>query len=304
MDFSSVLNFIFSQNKSSKRFESYDNFPMSECCSFRVGGNAKLAVFPLSSDAFEDLLEFLRASQFSYKIIGNGTNVIPPDNGYEGILVITTKLSSYAFDGNILKADCGASITKLARMAASLSLSGMEKLCGIPASVGGAVYMNSGAYNSQISDILVSAKCYNRETGEIKFYTNKEMNFSYRRSLCHEEPITVISVEFKLSFGNYEEINTKMNEVVKKRKDTQPLTYPNAGSIFKRPQNNFAGKLIEDAGLKKYRIGGAEVSEKHAGFIINRGNATAEDIKKLIEYIKEKVFDFSGVSLECEVEFF
>lgn len=304
MDFSSVLDFLSFKNEKEKSYDFYSDFKMSECCSFKVGGNARLAIFPLSEGALESLLQFLDKKSFTYKLIGNGTNLIPSDDGFDGALIITTKLSSYYFDGNILHAECGAPITKLARKSGERSLSGMENLCGIPASVGGAVYMNSGAYNSQISDILISAKCYNHKTGKIEVYTNQEMQFSYRSSICHREKITVLSAVFKLSEGNSDEINARMNEVVKKRKDAQPLTFPNAGSIFKRPQNNFAGKLIEEAGLKGYRIGGAEVSTKHAGFIINRGGATAEDIQNLINYVKEKVLQHSGVSLECEVEFF
>jgi UDP-N-acetylmuramate dehydrogenase len=304
MDFSSVLDFLSFENKKEKSYDFYFDFKMSECCSFKVGGNARLAIFPLNGSALESLLRFLDKKTFKYKLIGNGTNVIPSDGGFDGALIITTRLSSYSFNGNILYAECGAPITKLARKSGELSLSGMENLCGIPASVGGAVYMNSGAYNSQISDILLSAKCYNHETCKIEEYTNEEMQFSYRSSICHYKKITVISAVFKLAQGNADEINSRMNEVMKKRKDAQPLNFPNAGSIFKRPPNNFAGKLIEEAGLKGYSIGGAEVSTKHAGFIINRGGAKAEDVQRLIEYVKEKVLENSGVSLECEVEFF
>lgn len=304
MDISSVLNFIVKANKIDiNSYKYYEDFPMSECCSFKTGGNASLAIFPLNSNSFENLLVYLDAEKFSYKVIGNGTNIIPSDEGFDGVLVITTKISSYSFDGTFLTADCGVNLTKLAKKASLLSLCGMENFFGIPATVGGAVYMNAGAYNSQVSDIFVSAKCYNHKKHKIETYNNEEMRFSYRFSRCHDEPITVICASFRLGEGNIEAINARMNEVICKRKNSQPLEFPNAGSIFKRPLNNFAGKLIEEAGLKGYSIGGAEVSAKHAGFFINRGNATSNDIIKLIQVVREKVLENSGIMLECEVEF-
>ncbi len=304
MDISSVFNFIAEANKFDiNSYEYYENFPMSKCCSFKTGGKASLAIFPLNCNSFENLLVFLETEKITNKVIGNGTNIIPSDEGFDGILVITTKISSYSFDGTFLTADCGVNLSRLAKKASLLSLSGMENFFGIPATIGGAVYMNAGAYNSQISDIFVSAKCYNHKKHKIETYKNEEMRFSYRFSRCHDEPITVLSASFHLSEGNAEAINARMNEVICKRKNSQPLEFPNAGSIFKRPLNNFAGKLIEEAGLKGYSIGGAEVSTKHAGFFINSGSATSTDIMQLIQVVKEKVFENSGIMLECEVEF-
>ena len=304
MDITPIIDFISDyNNKNGTSFEWYQDYPMSKCCSFKVGGNATVAIFPYNSNCFESLIEFLLQDKIVFKVIGNGTNLVPSDFGFDGALIITKKMNSFSFADSLLKAECGAGITFLAKKAYEFSLSGLEKLYGIPATVGGGVYMNCGAYNSQLSDVLVSAKCYHHEKKQILTYSNDEMNFSYRFSRCKEEPITVLSAEFSLTYGNKDEILSAMEEVMSKRKTSQPLELPNAGSIFKRPENNFAGKLIEEAGLKGYRIGDAMVSPKHAGFIVNCGKATSENICELINYIKNTVYEKSGVSLECEVEF-
>ena len=299
-----IIDFISDLNsKENSSFEYFSDYPLSRCCSFKFGGSASLAVFPKNSASFEKLIDFLLDEKIFFKVIGNGTNLVPSDCGFDGVLAITKKMNSFSFSDTVLSAECGVGVTFLAKKASELALSGLERFYGIPATVGGGVYMNCGAYNSQISDVLTSAKCYHHEKKKIVVYSNEEMNFSYRHSKCHEEPLTVLSAEFNLSHGNADEISTVMEEMMSKRKASQPLEFPNAGSIFKRPQNNFAGKLIEEAGLKGYRIGGAMVSPKHAGFIVNCGNATSSDVCELISYIKETVYEKSGVLLECEVEF-
>ncbi|MBE6695436.1 MAG: UDP-N-acetylmuramate dehydrogenase [Ruminococcaceae bacterium] len=304
MNITPILDFISDyNNKNGISFDWYQGYPMSRCCSFKIGGNASIAIFPYSINSFESLIGFLLQDKILFKVIGNGTNLVPSDIGFDGALLITKKMNSFSFTDTSLNAECGAGITLLAKKACELSLSGLEKLYGIPATVGGGVYMNCGAYNSQISDMLVSARCYHHEKKQIVTYSNSEMNFSYRHSRCKEEHITVLSAEFCLSRGNKDEILSLMEEVMAKRKASQPLEFPNAGSIFKRPENNFAGKLIEDAGLKGYKVGDAMVSPKHAGFIVNCGKATSDDVCELIKYIKNTVYEKSGVSLECEVEF-
>ena len=298
-----IIDFITDYNEHYDSFEWYLDYPLSKCCSFKIGGIASVAIFPHNVIAFESLIDFLLNEKIYFKVIGNGTNLIPSDFGFDGVLIITKKMNSFSFNGNFLNAECGVGITFLAKKAASLSLSGFEKFYGIPATVGGGVYMNCGAYNSQLSDVLVSARCYHHERKEIIIFSKEEMNFSYRFSRCKEESLTVISAEFCLSRGNESEILSLMEELLAKRKASQPLELPNAGSIFKRPENNFAGKLIEEAGLKGYRIGDAMVSPKHAGFIVNCGKASSGDICALIDHIKSVVYEKSGVNLECEVEF-
>ncbi len=302
MEITSLEKFISEANADYVSFEYLEYFSMTQCCSFRVGGLARVAVYPLSVHALKELLSFLKRTKMPFKVIGNGTNLIPSDDGFDGILVITKKISELNIDGETLNAGCGVSLVKLTKIASDLSLSGMESLYGIPATVGGAVYMNAGAYNTQISDVLVSAECYDLEKGKIVVLENSDLNFSYRHSRCMDDNLVVLSASFRLASGDMECIKDRMKEVMEKRKSSQPLEYPNAGSIFKRPQNSFAGKLIEEAGLKGLRVGGAEVSVKHAGFIINVGGATSSDICKLIECIKSKVFEHSGVMLQCEVE--
>ena len=296
-------NYINVANKEERSYELHFDYPMTECASFRVGGVAKAVVFPLSVASFLKLLTFLSGRNINFLVLGNGTNVIPSDNGFDGVLIVTKKISEFCIEGNKIYAGCGVSLSKLSIVAADVALSGMENLYGIPATIGGAVYMNAGAYGTQISDILLSAECYDLERGELVVYTNDEMNMSYRHSRCRDEKLVLLSATFQLSFGNEEEIKDRMKEVMSKRKSAQPLEYPNAGSIFKRPKDNFAGKLIEDAGLKGTCVGGAEVSVKHAGFIINKGGATSSDIASLIDIVKARVFETSGVMLECEVEF-
>ncbi len=299
---SRLAEFIEESNKEQKEYEIKLDFTMSELSSFRVGGVASIVIYPMTVSSLKQLLRFLTSRNISFRVIGNGTNLIPMDDGFDGVLIITKKICELCIEGERVYAGCGVGLSKIANVVADISLSGMENLYGIPATVGGAVYMNAGAYGSQISDVLASAECYDLKKNEIITFDNEEMLFSYRHSRCKDEKLVILSATFQLSFGEENEIKSRMKEVMTKRKNSQPLEYPNAGSIFKRPANNFAGKLIEDAGLKGLRVGGAEVSVKHAGFIVNRGGATSRDILSLINIIKAKVFEMSGVMLQCEVE--
>ena len=301
-EFGKLFDF-FENNGGKNSFETHEYYMMSECTSFKLGGPARIAVFPLSISAFKILVAFLSSTNISFKVIGNGTNIVASDSGYDGVLIITKKMCEFFADGETIYAGCGTGLSRIANIAAELSLSGMENLFGIPATVGGAVFMNAGAHGSQISDVLTSAECYDIENDVFVTLNNKQMNFEYRHSICKEKNLVVISATFSLARGNGEEIKRRMKDVLAKRKASQPLELPNAGSIFKRPENNFAGKLIEDAGLKGRRVGDAEVSVKHAGFIVNKGQATSADICNLINVIKAEVFSYSGIMLKCEVEF-
>lgn len=268
--------------------------------SFKVGGVARLAIFPDSRDKLITTLSALKLQGVKFEVVGNASNVLFAFDFYDGAIVFTSALSEVElFEGEV-RASCGASLTHLAQLAAKKSLSGLEFAYGIPALVGGAVYMNAGAYGSCVSNVIKSSLAYDCDTGEVLEITDH--HFGYRESIYMENPnLICLEAIFSLSDAPEEKIREKMQENMRSRKEKQPLEYPSAGSYFKRPKDSFAGKLIEDCGLKGLRVGDAEVSEKHAGFIINRGNATAKDILELEEKIKERVMSRFGIMLEREV---
>ncbi len=279
-----------------------ENTRLSEHSSFKVGGPAALGVFPESTEEIVKAVRLARECKIKYTVIGNGSNVVFADRGYLGAVIFTSGAKSIEINGNTVKAECGASFTHLAAFAGKASLAGLEFAYGIPGTVGGAVYMNAGAYGGEVKDALRTSLCYDAASGEI--LEIREHAFSYRTSIYAKSPsLTVLEATFELASGDADEIKTKMDELMEKRRDKQPLEFPSAGSTFKRPEGHFAGKLIEDAGLKGYTVGGAQVSEKHAGFVINRGGATANDILELVEHIKKVVSSQFGVMLECEIKY-
>ncbi|MBO5305553.1 MAG: UDP-N-acetylmuramate dehydrogenase, partial [Clostridia bacterium] len=221
------------------------------------------------------------------------------------LVIVTTDMKKFSIDGKRIKADCGASLTRLAVTAQRTSLSGLEFAYGIPGTIGGGVYMNAGAFDGSLSDVVISSICYDAKNDVIRKFDREEHAFRYRESIyTHNPDYVILAVMLELKQGNMEDIVNKMNENIRARKEKQPLEYPSAGSVFKRPIGFYAGELIEKCGLKGYRIGGAEVSEKHAGFIINRGDATADDVMRLINHVKKQVFLEYSVELECEVKYF
>ena len=278
------------------------NEPMKKHTSFKVGGPADVFVQVYSTEDAVYVLE--RAKELGIKpfILGNGSNVVVSDGGMDGV-VVKINGGDIKLDGELLTVGAGVTLVSASVFARENELSGMEKLYGIPGTVGGAVVMNAGAYGGEINDILVSTKYFTPD-GELKEISLSEHEFGYRTSFFKKNPGTVVlESTFKLKKSRKEDICAEMNELMSCRKDKQPLDFPSAGSVFKRPEGQFAGALIEKAGLKGYTIGGAQVSEKHAGFIINVGNATCEDIKKLVEHIQKTVKDDSGFDLECEILF-
>ena len=280
------------------------NEPLSSHSTFRIGGAAKLAAFPNTVEKLIFTIKAARQSGVKYMVIGNGSNMLFADSGYDGIVIFTAKCNSVNQNENIISAECGASFTKLAITARDVGLSGLEFAYGIPGTVGGAVYMNAGAYGGEVSQILTECCAFDNITGDIVKYDNKSCGFGYRTSIfSRSEMLTVLSASFELISADKTEISVKMDDFISRRREKQPLDFPSAGSVFKRPEGFFAGKLIEDSCLKGYSIGGAQVSEKHAGFIINRGNATAEDVLRLIAYIRETVFRNFNVELECEIKY-
>lgn len=293
------------------------NEPMCNHTTFRVGGEADLFVTVASKEMAADVISLLSTNNEPYYIIGNGSNLLVSDKGYRGIIIeFGDAFSAIKFnipgepsaagepsENNeaIAYVEAGALIVKVANEAYKNGLTGLEFASGIPGSLGGAICMNAGAYGGEMKDIVKSVSLYNTVTGQIEIKGPDEMKFAYRHSIAKEEPYVVLSAELKLQHGDKEAIKARMDELKELRITKQPLEYPSAGSTFKRPEGYFAGKLIEDSGLKGYSVGGAQVSEKHSGFVINKGGATADDVFKLINDVKAKVLRDSGVTLEPEV---
>ncbi len=278
---------------------------MSNHTTMQVGGIAPVVAFVRNAEEMITAVREAKNNGVKYAIIGNGSNAIFSDNGYDGLVIVTTEMKKFSVEGNLIKADCGASLTRLAVAAQRASLTGFEFAYGIPGTVGGGVYMNAGAFDGCLSDVVVSSICYDAKNDVIRKIDREEHAFRYRESIyTHNPDYIILAVMLELKAGQMEDIVKKMNENIRTRKEKQPLEYPSAGSIFKRPVGFYAGELIDKCGLKGYRIGGAEVSEKHAGFIVNRGGATADDVMRLISHIKTKVFLDYSVELECEVEYF
>lgn len=275
--------------------------PMAKHTTFRVGGPADMLVLIESIEQLRQIVAYLRKIGEPYTVIGNGSNLLVGDKGYAGVVLkIASGMSRIQVDGETIRVQAGALLSKVAAEAAKQSLTGMEFASGIPGSVGGAIVMNAGAYDGEMSQIVERVTVVS-EDGEVMVLDKETMEFGYRTSIIKNRPYVVTEVELKLTKGNVLSIRAKMDELNAKRREKQPLEYASAGSTFKRPEGHFAGKLIMDAGLRGYRIGGAQVSEKHCGFIINIGNATAADINELIFEVQERVKEMFHVELEPEV---
>ena len=279
-----------------------ENVPLSRKTSFKTGGVADAGVYPESVEDFSAALDVLRTLDIPVYVMGRGSNLLVNDNGFRGAVVFTERLASVDFDGNTVTVGAGAGLTSLSRQAGDRGLSGLEFACGIPGSVGGGVVMNAGAYDGEISDVFLSCICYS--PGKKLFRVEKaDADFSYRHARFLSRGETVLESSFLLKEGERDQIKLREEELLFKRRDKQPLEYPSAGSAFKRPEGYFAARLIDEAGLKGYSIGGAQVSEKHAGFIINRENATSAELLSLFRYVRESVLKASGVLLEPEVRY-
>lgn len=280
-----------------------EDYELKDHTTYKVGGKAICAVIPEDENKLITLLSYLRENNIKHMILGNGSNVIFNNSGYDGVIIKLDNFNHLNITGNKIVVGAGYSLNKLALRVSRLGFTGMEFAAGIPGTVGGAVYMNAGAYKTDMGYILTSVKVLTPDY-EIKVMKNKELDFHYRSSylqknkdyICLEATITLIK-------GNSEEIMELINERKKRRVETQPLEYPSAGSVFRNPEGDFAGRLIEEIGYKGKGIGGAEVSLKHANFIINTGNATGEDVKKLINEIKDKVKEKYNIELKVEQEF-
>ena len=273
---------------------------MSNHIYFKVGGNADILLTPTKIEQLSETIKICKENNIPYYIIGNGSNLLVKDGGIRGVVIELTKLNKLQSKGNFIKAEAGVLLKDVSERAVQNSLTGFEFACGIPGSVGGAVFMNAGAYNGEIKNVILEAEVLDAD-GNIIILNRDELELGYRTSKVMKENLVVISAIFQLELGDKESIEARVEELTKKREEKQPLEYPSAGSTFKRPEGYFAGKLIQDAGLKGYSIGGAAVSEKHSGFVINKGGATAKDILDLIAYIQAEVFKQFGVELHPEV---
>jgi UDP-N-acetylmuramate dehydrogenase len=276
------------------------NAPMRDYTSFKVGGPVDLLVVPKTYNEVRDVILLCKNKGITYYIIGNGSNLLVKDGGIRGIIIKLSNLNEIRVEGEKLIVQSGAPLITASREALKHSLTGLEFACGIPGSIGGAVAMNAGAYNGEISQVIESAVIIDND-GNIRTLNKEELELGYRASSILKYGYTVLEVTFSLKRGDYDKINERINELTRRRTEKQPLEYPSAGSTFKRPEGSFAPKLIEETGLKGLSIGGAEVSMKHSGFIINKGDATAKDIIELIKLVQFKVKEKFNVELNTEV---
>lgn len=276
--------------------------PMSRHTTFRIGGNADYFVKPGNADEVAAVIVVCREYNIPYFILGNGSNLLVSDDGYRGMIInIMDNMNSVTVDGRIITAQAGAMLVRVSVMARDNALTGLEFASGIPGTIGGAVYMNAGAYGGEMKNVVKTVRAID-EYGRIYELDSEKMDFSYRHSIVEERKLIVLEVTLELEHGSREAIDDRMKELAEARRSKQPLEYPSAGSTFKRPEGYFAGKLIMDAGLRGYSVGGAQVAEKHCGFVINKGGATASDVVELIRDVQHDVDDKFGVTLEPEVK--
>lgn len=275
--------------------------PMSRHTTFRIGGPAKYYARPKTKEQLARTAMLCAGEKVPWYVVGHGSNLLAGDQGYDGVILSTEGLSQCRAEGNEIKAEAGVLLSRAAREAARLSLTGLEFAAGIPGTVGGAVVMNAGAYGSEIKDVLVWASVLDTD-GKILTLEARDLGLGYRTSRVPSSGYVVLEAGFKLTEGDQEAVLARMEELAAKRREKQPLDYPSAGSTFKRPAGHFAGKLIEDAGLRGFQVGGAQVSEKHCGFVINREDATAGDVLELCREVRRRVREHSGVELELEVK--
>ncbi|MDD4319920.1 MAG: UDP-N-acetylmuramate dehydrogenase [Acidaminococcaceae bacterium] len=276
--------------------------PMKNHTSFHIGGPADLLVMPKDVEELRQLLLCISLEKLPLTILGNGSNILVKDNGVRGVVIkLGNALRKVECNGNFIVADAGVSLAAVANKAASFNLTGLEFAVGIPGSLGGAVFMNAGAYDGEMKNVVKSVTVMYIKDGSSKVIKGKNLDFGYRHSAIQAMDCVITEINMKLVSGKPEAIKQKMADFTDSRVTKQPLDLPNAGSMFKRPHGYYAGTLIEEAGLKGYTVGGAQVSEKHAGFVVNIGNATASDVLQLMKDVQDRVYEYSRVHLEPEV---
>lgn len=288
-----------------KQFEMMTVFygiPLKDYTYTKTGGNAEVLAFPETIEQLQQLVRFSNQNQVEFTVLGNASNVIITDGGLSGIVIMLEKMNAFYQQDTMVTAQAGLRLVDLSKFIQQAGLTGFEFACGIPGSVGGAIYMNAGAYGGEMKDVIVDVTVITK-TGDIKQYTNNDMAFAYRHSKIQDTGDIVVETTLQLSYGNQKDIDAKVNELTLLRTAKQPLEYPSCGSVFKRPIGHFAGQLIQEANLQGYRIGGVEVSKKHAGFMVNIDNGTASDYMNLIAHVKQVVKEKFDVTLETEVRF-
>lgn len=291
--------------RSQQFFKVYYDEPLAKHTTFRVGGRAKILVFPETKQKLIDLITFLKTNKIPFKVLGNGSNILPSDNDYEGVIIKPhLALNNMQVFDEYVNVDAGYSLVRLAYEMIKYELTGLEFLGGIPGTIGGACFMNAGAYNREMKDCLIEVH-YLDQDGNLTVSNAKDLQFGYRSSIFQKErPLLIIKALLKLERGNGKEIKELLEKRRNRRLLTQPLDYPSAGSTFRNPEGTHAYMLIDKAGLRGKRIGGAMVSEKHCNFIINVGGASSRDIRDLIEFVIEEVYKVTKITLVPEVEFF
>lgn len=277
--------------------------PMKKHTTFRIGGEADLFLRMENPHQLKEVQNYLQKLGMPYYILGNGSNLLVSDEGYRGVILeIADKMNTIRVEGNSIIAQAGALMSKIAHVAYEHGLTGFEFAAGIPGTIGGGVVMNAGAYGGELKNVVTTVEVLD-QNGEFLSLDNQTMEFGYRTSILKKHPFIVTEVRMELQEGCKDEIKATMDDLAAKRREKQPLEYPSAGSTFKRPEGHFAGKLIMDAGLRGYQVGGAQVSEKHCGFVINKGEATAADVKQLVADVQQEVKKQFDVELEPEVIF-
>ena len=279
----------------------YDE-PLKSHTTFKIGGNCIALIEPREISDIIEAVKICRKNNIKFFVIGNGSNLLVPDEGYNGVIIkLKSEFSTIQVEGEYLIVNSGAKLSEVYTVAYENSLTGFEFASGIPGTIGGAIYMNAGAYGGEMKDIVESVEVLDLDNFELRELKNEELEFSYRKSIIQRKNYIVTTIKLKLQKGNKEEINAVYEDLRERRNSKQPLNFGSAGSTFKRPEGHFASKLIEDAGLKGYHINDAWVSEKHSGFIVNKGNASFKEVMELIEYVQKVVFEKFGVKLETEV---
>lgn len=280
-----------------------ENVSFKTLTTFKTGGIARYVVSPSSIENLKYIIETLNKKKLPFKVLGNGSNILASDKDYDGVIIKLNLFNKIVDNGNIIEVEAGYNLMQLANDYSKLGFSGLEWACGIPGTVGGAVYMNAGAYLKAISDILLEVTILD-ENSKLKVLSVKDLKYSYRHSIFMEKEWIILKAKLKLEVKDFQEIKQVITDRMQRRLESQPLEYPSAGSVFRNPEDNYAGRLIEDCNLKGMMIGGAQISDKHANFIINRENATSSDIKELMELAKDEVYQKYKIVLKVEQELF
>lgn len=304
INLSAAVNELLTKMSEKGDVDFYVDAPLSAYSSFKIGGPASFVAIPKSPDALADLLTALKPMRVRTLVFGNSSNVLFCDDGIDGVVIFTTGFRNISLRDGLVHAQAGAGLTTVSKFAQENGFEGFEFACGIPGNIGGAVFMNAGAYEHSVSEYIYGVEYYDRDDGKVVYAHADELEFGYRTSCFQGSDKIILSADFKLPRAkDTDAVKELMNDHLRTRAAKQPLEFPSAGSVFKRYPGYYTSKLIDEAGLKGATIGGAQVSEKHAGFIVNRGGATALDVMSLIKLIQDRIYALHGIHIECEVRY-